>query len=64
MKNERIMQISHISPTVPANYVKFAKSTPIAGELQESTANHADVVYFTHSSRELCEIRTIHTHGQ
>ena len=34
------MQILCISPIVPANYAKFAKSTPTASELQESTVNH------------------------
>ena len=64
MKSERIMQILLISPTVPTNYVKFTKSTPMASELQESTANHADVMHFTHSSCQLHEIHAIHTDGQ
>ena len=34
------MQILLISPIVPTNYAKFAKSTPMASGLQESTANH------------------------
>ena len=40
MKSEQIMQISRIPPIVHVNYVKFTKSTPMASELQESTANH------------------------
>ena len=36
-KSGRIMQIL---PIVPMNYAKFAKYTPMASELQESTANH------------------------
>ena len=38
------MQISRISPIVPTNYAKFAKSTPMASELQESTANSQNSV--------------------
>ena len=33
------MQILCILPIVPTNYTKFAKSTPMASELQESTVN-------------------------
>ena len=41
------MQILHISSIVPMNYVKFAKSTPMASELQENTANHQNSGPFT-----------------
>ena len=34
------MQMLRISPTVPANYMKFAQSTPMASKLQEGTVNH------------------------
>ena len=41
------MQTLHISSIVPMNYVKFTKSTPMASELQENTANHQNPAPFT-----------------
>ena len=55
------MQISHILPIVPANYAKFAKSTPMASALQESTVNRQNSASSTPPPGEHCKFRAFHT---
>ena len=60
-KSERIMQISHISPIVPMNYAKFTKSTPMASELQENTANHQNSAQSAPAPGEHCKFHAFGT---
>ena len=55
------MQISHILPIVPMNYAKFAKSTPMASELQESTANQRKSTPSALPPGEHCKFCVFHT---
>ena len=55
------MQISRISPIVPANYVKFTKSTLMASELQEGTANQRNSAPSTLPPGEHRKFRMFHT---
>ena len=55
------MQILCISPTVPVNYMKSAKSTPMASELQESTANQQNSAPSTLPPGEHCKFHVFHT---
>ena len=55
------MQMSHISSIVPVNYTKFAKSTPMASELQENTAKHQDSAPFAPTPGEHCKFHVFCT---
>ena len=55
------MQILHISLIVPENYAKFAKSTPMASGLQESTVNHKNSAPSTLPPGEHHKFHMFHT---
>ena len=69
------MQILHVSPQNSVNHMKFTpfidplyinafRFLTIGRELSKIPVNRPDFAHFAHSSCELREIRTIHTHGQ